>query len=59
MIIDGSDYIQSSVTGHAGQRWYITYGAVSGSQTPTRVRDTVSKTDASLVKLATRATASI
>lgn len=49
LIIDGLDYIESSVTDRAGQRWYIVYGAVSGRQTPTRVRDTFSKTSASLI----------
>lgn len=49
LIIDGLDYIGSSVTGRAGQRWYIVYGAVSGRQTPTRVRDAFSKASASLV----------
>jgi hypothetical protein len=49
LIIDGFDYIESSVTGRQGQRWYIIYGAVSGGQNPTRVRDTFSKTSAALV----------
>jgi hypothetical protein len=49
LIIDGFDYIESSVTGRRGQRWYIIYGAVSRPQTPTRVRDTFSGTSAALV----------
>jgi hypothetical protein len=49
LIIDGFDFIQSSVTGRHGQHWYIIYGAVSTPQTPTRVRDTFSGTSASLV----------
>jgi uncharacterized protein (DUF779 family) len=49
LIIDGFDYIASSVTGRQGQRWLIIYGAVSGRQNPTRVRDTFSKTSAALV----------
>lgn len=49
LIIDGFDYIESSVTGRQGQRWYIIYGAVSTSQTPSRVRDTFSGASAPLV----------
>jgi hypothetical protein len=49
LIIDGFDYILSSVTGRQGQQWFIVYGAVSGHQNPTRVRDTFSKTNAALV----------
>ncbi len=49
LMIDGFDYIASSVTGRQGQRWYVIYGAVSGRHNPTRVRDTVSKTSAALV----------
>jgi hypothetical protein len=50
LIIDGFDYIQTTVSSDNGQRWYIIYGAVSVNQTPVRVVDTVSKRDASLVR---------
>jgi hypothetical protein len=49
LIIDGFDFIESSVNGRQGQRWIIIYGAVSAPQTLARVRDTVSGTNASLV----------
>lgn len=49
LIIDGFDFINSSVTGRQGQRWFFIYGAVSTPQTLARVRDTFSETNASLV----------
>jgi hypothetical protein len=49
LIIDGFDFIMSSVTGRQGQRWILTYGAVSTTQTLARVRDAFSGTNASLV----------
>jgi hypothetical protein len=49
LIIDGFDFIESSVNGRQGQRWIIIYGAVSAPQTLARVRDTFSGTNASLV----------
>jgi hypothetical protein len=49
LIIDGFDFIESSVNGRQGQRWFIIYGAVSAPQTLARVRDTFSGINASLV----------
>lgn len=50
LIIDGFDYLQTTVPSDNGQRWYIIYGAVSVNQTPVRVLDAVSKRNASLVR---------
>lgn len=50
LIIDGFDYLQTTVPSHNGQRWYILYGAISSPGTPVRVRDGVSKREASLVR---------
>lgn len=50
LIIDGFDFLQTSLPSHNGQRWYVIYGAVSTSGTPVRVRDTWSKRTASLVR---------
>jgi hypothetical protein len=50
LIIDGFDFINSSVTGRQGQHWFFIYGAVSTPQTLARVRDTFSGTNASLVR---------
>lgn len=50
LIIDGFDYLQTTVPSHNGQRWYILYGAVSTRGTPVRVRDGFSKREASLVR---------
>jgi len=50
LIIDGFDFLQTTVPSDNGQRWYILYGAVSATETPVRVLDTVSKRNASLVR---------
>ena len=50
LIIDGFDYLETTVPSDNGQRWYIIYGVVSGNQTPVRVLDTFSKRNASLVR---------
>lgn len=50
LIIDGFDYLQTTLPSHNGQRWYILYGAVSGNRAPARVLDTFSKRSASLVR---------
>jgi hypothetical protein len=50
LIIDGFDYLQTTVPSHNGQRWYILYGAVSGSGIAVTVRDTWSRRVASLVR---------
>ncbi|MGN6869619.1 MAG: hypothetical protein ACTHMY_14605 [Solirubrobacteraceae bacterium] len=50
LIIDGFDYLQTTVPSHNGQRWYILYGAVSTRGTAVRVRDGFSKREASLVR---------
>lgn len=50
LIIDGFDYLQTTVPSHNGQRWYILYGAVTTPGTAIRVRDGVSKRAASIVR---------
>jgi hypothetical protein len=50
LIIDGFDYLQTTVPSHNRQRWYILYGAVSTHGTAIRVRDGVSSREASLVR---------
>lgn len=50
LIIDGFDYLQTTLPSHNGQRWYILYGAVSGNRAPARVLDTFSNRSASLVR---------
>ncbi len=50
LIIDGFDYLDTTVPTDNGQRWYVLYGAVSGNHAPARVLDTFSKRTASLVR---------